>query len=360
MGAHVFGSEEHGNTSSERAGGGSRHLAKKRAYVLNSPICCGQQAYSAANGGTGHPPRWITEVPFDNTSVIRTVLDRFVGRATAGFYLTERDRVAPNLEPFLTLPTPRTDFAPVQRPKFAPTEAERRLIANMPVGGLGRSLAFMTHVLPGESPGMPTKNGCFCVGGPLGGCGTFSGTGRPWCYTAMNPDTGEPCGHEGWGGYYDYCASKTVGGCTCKNECGKLFGSRGCGAPGWCSTERNPDGSPCGKRNFFGNYTDCCLSVEAQSGGGAARVATGMPQADHPALALTESELGAKAEAAWERVQAAEVRNIAESQRRRHAMIARGVLPGNPHETDHVHYDINDAHERLSSFVGQRPQVRTT
>jgi phospholipase C len=87
------------------------------------------------------------EVPFDHTSVVTTVRERFVPNAPV---LTKRDAVAPSLASCLTLGPGSLNLGPEQiaMPLYVPPPAMVQAAANTPMTGFQRALLHGVAALP--------------------------------------------------------------------------------------------------------------------------------------------------------------------------------------------------------------------
>lgn len=94
--------------------------------------------------GIVHP---AGSVPFDHTSVIKTVRERFVPTAAP---LTKRDAVAPSLAQALTLGPGNMNMGPdhIPMPEHETTATTVQAFANAPMTGFQRSLLYAAAALP--------------------------------------------------------------------------------------------------------------------------------------------------------------------------------------------------------------------
>jgi hypothetical protein len=90
--------------------------------------------------------RPVAAAPFDHTSIIRTLRDRFDPNGTS---LTGRDAAAPSLDLALNLDQPGNDGPDqIDPPPYAPTADELQKAKDMPPNDLQRSLCALTAHLP--------------------------------------------------------------------------------------------------------------------------------------------------------------------------------------------------------------------
>jgi phospholipase C len=112
------------------------------AIIISPYIAPGTILRSAANG-IAHQGG---VAPFDHTSIIRTVLDRF-GPANAS--LTSRDAAAPSLDLALNLDTPSNDGPDhIAVPAYKPTANELQKAHDLPPNAMQKSLCGLSAFLP--------------------------------------------------------------------------------------------------------------------------------------------------------------------------------------------------------------------
>jgi phospholipase C len=96
-------------------------------------------------------------LPFDHTSIIRTVRQRFDPDGTA---LTGRDQAAPSLDLALNLDEPANDGPDqIDVPSYTPSQTELQSAKDMPPNDLQRSLCELSMILPKAANGAPNIQG---------------------------------------------------------------------------------------------------------------------------------------------------------------------------------------------------------
>jgi phospholipase C len=106
------------------------------AVVVSPYVAAGSVLRNGVQGGR----------PFDHTSIIRTLIERFDPTGTP---LTDRDAVAPSLDAALTLIEPSNDGPDlIETPSYTPTPDEVSRAKNMPPNDLQRSLCALSARLP--------------------------------------------------------------------------------------------------------------------------------------------------------------------------------------------------------------------
>jgi phospholipase C len=119
-----------------------RYGVRVPAVIISPYVAAGTVLRSAANG-----IQHLSGVrPFDHTSIIRTLRDRFDPR---GAPLTGRDATAPSLDLALNLDEPSNDGPDqITVPAYAPSADELQRAKDLPPNDLQRSLCALTAFLP--------------------------------------------------------------------------------------------------------------------------------------------------------------------------------------------------------------------